>query len=253
MSLAVVRAVSRSMQRCELTHRDRARIDTELASKQHESYIAALESLGYDVVRLPEEPDLPDSIFVEDVAVVFPEVAISTRPGAPSRRPEVESVAAALSEHRPVVRIEPPGTLDGGDVLVVGRDVYVGSSSRSNPGGAEQLRNALEPYGYAVHATPLRGCLHLKSAVTQVTPAAVLLNPDHVDGGRFRGMDILTVDPAEPDGANALMAGDGVVYPAGFPRTASRLADHGIRVVTVDVGEVRKAEGGVTCCSILID
>jgi dimethylargininase len=151
MSIAITRQISPRFNECELTHLDRQPIDLDLARAQHHAYEAALRALGCDVISLPPEPDLPDSVFVEDVALVFDEVAIITRPGADSRRPEAELIAPALSLHRTLFTIEAPGILDGGDVLRVGKTVYVGLSSRSNRSGVEQPQKILAPYGYTVN------------------------------------------------------------------------------------------------------
>jgi dimethylargininase len=201
---------------------------------------------------LPSLSDLPDSVFVEDTAVVLPEIAIITRPGAASRRLEVTSVADALRPHRPLTFIEPPGTLDGGDVLVIGSTIYVGESTRSNADGIRQLADLASPYGYAVRPVKVSACLHLKSAVTRVAEDAILLNPAWVDGSSFEGMHKIEVHPGEPFAANALWIGERVIYTTTCDKTRRRLEEHGINVHSVETGELQKAEGGVTCCSILI-
>ncbi len=252
MPIAITRKVSPALARCELTHLERVPIDLDLAAEQHEAYELALAALGCRVVSLPAEPELPDSVFVEDVAVVVDEVAVITRPGAPSRRRETPAVAVALARYRPLAVIEPPGTLDGGDVLRLGPRVLVGASGRTNAEGIARLGALLAPHGYAVEAVPVTGCLHLKSAVTQVAPDAVLVNPGWVDLAAFGGFATIAVDPAEPYAANALMVGGAAILPAAFPRTAERLERAGVRLVPVDVSELAKAEGAVTCCSILL-
>jgi dimethylargininase len=250
--LALTRAVSPTLAACELTHLAREPIDAGRAAAQHAAYERALESLGCRVVRLPPLPDQPDAVFVEDAAVVLDELAIVTRPGAASRRAETASVAEALRAHRPIARIEPPSTLDGGDVLRIDRTLYVGLSSRSDPAGHEGLAALVRPHGYRVVSVPLQGCLHLKSAVTQVAGDAVLLDLVCVDAAPFRHLRTIVTDPEEPLAANALRLPGGVLYAAAFPRTAERLARAGVRVLAVDVSELAKAEGGVTCCSILV-
>lgn len=240
------------MMRCELTHLQRAAIDVDLAREQHHVYEQALSRLGWRIESLPEERDLPDSVFVEDTAIVLDEVAVITRPGAASRRPETASVAAVLRKYRELVRIESPGTLDGGDVLRVGRSLYVGTSSRSNSSGIEQLRGLLSHFGYRVIPVAVRGCLHLKSAVTQVAADELLINSRCVERTHFPGVRFIEVDESEPLGANALMAGADVIYSSSHPRTAELLRKHGIGVHTVDMSETEKAEGAVTCCSLLL-
>jgi dimethylargininase len=251
--VALTRAVSPSIARCQLTHRERRPIDLSTADRQHRAYQRRLADLGCDVRPLAPQPDLPDAVFVEDAAVVLDELALIARPGAAARRPEVADVAAALAPHRRLVRIEAPGTMDGGDVLVVGKTVFVGRSSRTNEPGFEQIRHALTPLGYAVAAVSVTGCLHLKSAVTCVARDTVLLDPRCVAREAFSALQLVDVHPDEPDAANALLVGDTVISPAGFPRTHERLHGAGITVVPVDVSELAKAEGGVTCCSLIFE
>ena len=222
------------------------------AVTQHAAYEQALAALGCTVQRLPPAPDLPDSVFVEDTAIVCDEVAIIARPGAASRRAEVDIVAAALAAHRPLARIDAPGTLDGGDVLRVGRRIYVGVSSRTNAEGVRQLREILTPLGYAVRDVAVSGCLHLKTGVTEVARDTVLLNPDWVDPALFEGLQCIAVDPSEAFAANALLAGDVLLCASAHPLTRRRIEDHGIEARTVDADELAKAEAGLTCCSILI-
>lgn len=250
--VAITRAVSRALARCELTHLARRPIDVELARVQHRAYEEALTSLGVRVIALPEEPELPDSVFVEDAAVVTPEVAIVTRPGAASRRAETAAIAQALAAHRGLSAIESPGLVDGGDVLRIGKTLYVGRSGRTNQAAIDQLGRALSPHGYTVVGVAVTGCLHLKSAVTQVARTTVLVNPAWVDPGVF-GMAHIEVDPSEPAAANALLVGEGVIYPASCPATRRRLEQAGIAVTSVDVSELEKAEGAVTCCSLLFE
>jgi dimethylargininase len=256
MWTAITRDISASLADCELSYVARTRIDLALARQQHAGYRAALEAAGCRVVELPALEAHPDAVFVEDVAVVLDEVAILTRPGALSRRGEGASVAEVLAGFRTLRAIEPPGTLDGGDVLRLGRALYVGASARSNLAGIEQLRALVADFGYEVHAVPTRDCLHLKSAVTQVSDDTVLVNPDWVDAAEFASWRAIAVDPAEAHAANALRIGDGdeatLLHPACFPRTRERLAAAGIDVVALDVSELQKAEGALTCCSVLV-
>jgi dimethylargininase len=251
--VAITRQVSPSIARCELTHLDRLPIDLETARAQHRAYEKTLAGLGCEVRSLPPEPDLPDSMFVEDPAVVLDGVAVIARSGAESRRPEADSIAAALESFRPLDHVAAPGTLDGGDVLVVGRTLFVGRSSRTNPEGAEQLRRIAAPHGYTVAGVDVNECLHLKSAATRVGERILLANRAWVDTDAFGDAEIIEVDPAEPAAANALLVGETVVLPAAYPRTRDRLQAHGIATVALDVSEVIKAEGGVTCCSLIFE
>ncbi|HUI88003.1 MAG TPA: hypothetical protein VLX61_04695 [Anaerolineales bacterium] len=249
--MAVTREVSRSIIHCELTHLERTPIDVQRARLQHAEYETALKQLGLAVLSLPEVPSLADSVFVEDTALVLDECAIILRPGADSRRPETESIARALTPYRKLFHIQPPARVDGGDILRVGRQIYIGLSSRSDPNAAEQIQDFLQPYGYKIQAVMVEGCLHLKSAVTQVAAATLLINPAWVDGKNFAGMECIEIDPSESYAANALMIDDTVLYPRAFPKTRKKLADAGIKIVDVHADELAKAEGALTCCSLI--
>ncbi len=251
MRIAITRPVSPSIVECQLTFQERDPIDVDLAQAQHRMYEDALSALGCQVERLVAEPDLPDAVFVEDVAVVLDESAILMHPGAEARRPEVRTVAEKLGAYRELRRIEPPGTMDGGDVLRVGKRIYVGSSSRTNEEAISQLRTMLEPFGYAVIGVPIDDCLHLKSAVTQVAHDTLLIDTTWVDPAVFDGFGFIETDPAEHHAANALLIGDCVIYPSAHERTRRRMQESGIVVRSVDVSELAKAEGGVTCCSLI--
>jgi dimethylargininase len=252
MPIAVTRPVSSSFGNCELTHVARTPIDVGLAARQHAAYERALESVGCAVHRLKAEADLPDAVFVEDAAVVLNRAAVVTRPGAASRRPEVDTVADALAAWRPIVRVEAPGTIDGGDVLTIGQRIWVGSSSRTNTSGFEQLREVADPLGYRVARVQVDGCLHLKSAVTEVDPETVIINRRWIDPAAFDGFRLIDVDEREPHAANVLRVGEHLIFPAAFPRTAERLDRLGVHLALVDVSEIAKAEGAVTCCSIIV-
>ncbi len=251
--IALTREVGDAIGRCELTHIDRALIDVCLAREQHAAYEDALRELGCRVERVPSEPDCPDAVFIEDTAVVLPELAIVTRPGAPSRRAETGAVSDALRSYRRILTIQAPGTLDGGDVLTIGRTLFVGRTARSNAAGIEQVRELLAPIGYTVLGIPVDGCLHLKSAVTQIADNMLLIQPSWVDSAVFDAFERIEVDPSEPYAANGLRVGTQVVYPTAFPRTRARIETRGVEVRAVDVSELAKAEGAVTCCSLVID
>lgn len=254
-TVAILREVPQALARCELSFVPRTPIDVPLARRQHAAYADALRSRGCEVLELPALEDFPDSVFVEDTALVFDELAVLTRPGAASRLGEVDSVAAALARFRTLAQVQAPGTIDGGDVLRIGRDVYVGRSARSNDEGIRQLDELLRPHGYRVHGVPTRECLHLKSAITQVGPDTVLVQPRWLDesGAPFAHLRRIEVDPGEEHAANAVRVGGGIVYPDCFPRTRQRLEQAGIAVTAVDVSELQKAEGAVTCCSLLLE
>jgi dimethylargininase len=249
--IAITRPVSRSIDRCELTNLSRVPIDLERARAQHQAYEEALKSLGVKVLALPEKPDLPDAVFVEDTAVVLDECAIITRPGADSRKPESESVARALAPYRSLHTIQAPGTVDGGDVLVVGKHIWVGQSTRSNQSAIEQMQAFLKLFGYIVQGVPVNGCLHLKSAVTQAAEETLLINPAWIDKAAFPGMKFIEVDPGEPYAANVLLVGQAMLYQPAYPKTLQRLEEAGIHPILVDQSELAKAEGALTCCSLI--
>jgi dimethylargininase len=253
MDIAITREVSAGIAACELTHLERQAIDLDRARAQHRAYEQALARAGCRVESLPALDDLPDAVFVEDVAVVLDEIAVVTRPGAESRRPETAQMAPVLANYRRVTFIQAPGTLDGGDVLRLGRRIYVGRSGRSDDGGIEQLRAVVWPYGYTVTGVPVSGCLHLKSAVTEVAPGVVLVNPAWVEAAAFGDVRVMEVDANEPYAANGLLVGSRLIYPTSFPRTQRRLEAAGIDVDAVDVSELQKAEGAVTCCSLVVN
>jgi dimethylargininase len=253
VNIALTRAVSASFADCELTHIERAPIDVTTARAQHAAYNAALRRAGCTIIEVPPAQDLPDAVFIEDTAVVVDEVAILARPGAAARRAELAAVEPELAGRRPLLRIVSPGTLDGGDVLRIGRTLYVGSSARTNANGIRQLQQLLARFGYDVRAVDVHGCLHLKTAVTALADDTLLANPAWIDMRPFSHMRVVLVAADEPFAANALRIGTTIVYPTGFPRTAERMAAAGAMPDLVDVSELAKAEGGVTCCSILLE
>lgn len=250
VSIALTRAVSPRISECELTYLDREAIDYARAAAQHDEYERMLERHGCTIVHVAAAPDHPDGVFVEDAAIVLDEVAVITRPGALSRRGETESVACELARHRELRRLEAPATLDGGDVLCIDHTLYAGRSSRTNDDGIARLRDAVAPFGYRVNAVDFRGCLHLKSAVTQVDERVLLFNPEYVKA--FPGFEMLAVDEREPDAANALRIDDVVLIAAEHERTRAMLARR-YEVDASSMSELLKAEAGMTCCSILID
>ncbi len=231
----------------------RRSIDFQKASEQHTLYEACLAELGLSVLQLAPEPELPDAVFVEDTAVVVQELAVMTRPGAASRRPEVESVARMLSRYRPLRWIQDPATLDGGDVIHADRTLFVGTSLRTNAEGIRQLAHEVAPLGYAVESVDMRDCLHMKSACCHLGHGTVLANRAWVDTTALRGFRIVDVAPQEPWAANVLVIGETVVMPASFPATARMLANMGWNVRPLDVSELMKAEAGVTCMSLILD
>jgi dimethylargininase len=241
------------MQDGELTHVARSPIDMRLADEQHAAYRAALEQCGARVTDLPAIEAHPDGAFVEDVAVIFPQITIHCRPGAESRRGEVIAMVPNLPADRPWARIEAPATVDGGDVLCIGRSVFIGRSSRTNDAGIAAIQAHLAPHGYTVTPIDVRHSLHLKTAVTALDDDRLLINPNWVDAGKFGGRPTIEVSPDEPFGANALRIGDRIIYGAHSARTADRLEQAGYRVIRVEASEFAKAEAGMTCLSLVFE
>lgn len=253
--VAITRAVSPRIGQCELSYIERQPIDIVRAMAQHELYERLLAAHGCTIVHVADTPGMPDGVFVEDTAIVMDDIAIITRPGAASRLGETESIAEVLQSYRPVLRITEPATLDGGDLLVVNQTLYVGLSQRTNVLGVRQLTAALK--APSSRRTPkiipvqFQNCLHLKSAVTQIGPETLLVNPEWVDPNQFPGFDCINVHKTEPFAANALRLDDTLLYSASYPRTRRILEVRGFRVERLDVSELEKAEAGVTCCSLV--
>jgi len=224
--------------------------DPDLAQIQFEAYVKALEDCGLAVTILDPLPDLPDAHFVEDAAVVTPDVAVITRPGAEVRRDEAEQLAPILAQHRELARIETPGTLDGGDVLIVGDQVLIGISERTNGAGAHQLGEILGAQGYAWRAVPVEAGLHLKSDVNHVGDGTLLLSAGFAKLNALDAFGRIVVAEGEDYACNTLLVNGKLLTPAGFPATRRRLEELGREIVELDVGEFRKMDGGLTCLSL---
>lgn len=251
MLTAITRAVSPAIANCELSFIPRQPIDLHVACTQHRAYEQLLEKHGARVVSLPAEPALPDSMFVEDPAIVLDGLAVIFPLGTQSRRPEAASLAQALSKFRKLEQISLPGMLEGGDVLHIGGKLFVGLTRRSNAEGIRQLTAILAEHHYEVIAVPASGCLHLKSAVTSLGRNTLLANRAWFDATSFSRYEWIDVDPAEPHAANALAIGDTVIFPASFPLTRRRIEARGFHVTPLDISELQKAESGLTCSSLI--
>jgi dimethylargininase len=251
MWTAITRAPGPDIARCELTHLPRQPIDPDRALAQHRAYQTALRDEGIAVVELPADPAHSDGVFVEDVAVVLYEVAVLTAPAPPSRRGETAAVEAALAHYRPLARLPADAFLEGGDVLRLGRTLYVGLSGRTNAAGVRAWSEVVRPLGYSVVPVRVTGCLHLKSAACALGERTVLLNREWVDAEPFAGHRLVDVPPSEPFGANVLRLPGGVLVSSTLPEAADLVRRLGHRVFTVDVSELHKAESGVTCMSLV--
>lgn len=253
--LAIVRAPGPRLADCELTHQSRRPIDAELARSQHDGYCEALRSLGCAVMYAPELPEHPDAAFVEDLAVVVDEVALVTRPGAVSRQGEAASLLPPLRRWRAVEALfaaDEDGTLDGGDVLRVGRRIWVGRSTRTGAEGLAALGRRLAPLGYDVAGVGVAGCLHLKSAVTALDEETLVFQPGWIDPAPFKGLRLVEAHPDEPGAASVLAVGGRVVMAAEHPLTRARIESAGFAPLALPLSEILAAEAGPTCCSLLL-
>jgi len=248
--VVVTRVPSPAMAACELTFMERAGIDFTLAARQHTEYVQVLRSLGLESVTLSPEPDLPDGVFVEDVALVFDEATVLASP-CQSRRPEVASAVAVLARYRRIHRLPPGASLEGGDVLRNGHTVYVGQSSRTCPAGLEALERIIAPCGYRVQPVPVRKCLHLSTGASILDSHTLLVNSNWIDTAPFVGLDIIEVPEEEPWAANVLGIAGTIVMPAGMPLTRDLLEGRGYTVRTVDISEFLKSEAGVSCMGLV--
>ncbi len=253
MLTAITRAVSPAIVNCELSFIDRKPIDLAAAQQQHHAYEILLGKLGARVISLPAEPDLPDSIFVEDPAIVLDELAVILPLGTETRRREAPSLARALVKFRKLEYVSLPGILEGGDVLRIGRKLFVGLTARSNAEGIRQLAAILAPHHYEVIAVPVTGSLHLKSAVTHLGRNTLLANRAWLDTTPLSGHGWIDVDPDEPHAANALVLAGTIILPASFPRTRALVEARGFHVTPLDISELQKAESGLTCSSLLFE
>ena len=250
--VALTRGVSLRIAECELTFIDREAIDYPRAVQQHDQYQQLLRSLGATVITLPSDDECPDCCFLEDTALVLDEIAVITRPGSETRRREVDGVAPTILKYRNAVRIDAPGTVEAGDVLRMGRKLFVGLSTRTNQQGIETLQTALKAYGYEVIAIPMKGALHLKSVCTALDDHTVLADPRHFDATEFSEYTLIEVPSEESMAANVLRINGTICIHAGFHQTAALLRARGFDIRTIDISEFLKAEAGLTCMSIIL-
>ncbi|MBA2733572.1 MAG: dimethylargininase [Acidobacteria bacterium] len=251
MLKAITRDVSRNISRCELTFRQREGVDYEKAIRQHADYCDLLRRCGAEVINLEARDENPDCCFVADTAVVLEEVAVIASLGALSRQGEITGIAETLSAHREIARIEPPATLDGGDVLILGKRIFVGRSKRTNQEGIESLTRIVNAFGYDVTTVTVMGSLHLTTACSALNEETVLLNSRWIDTAPFARYRALNVPEDEPWAASIMRVGSTVCVEAGAPRTLELVRKHCAEVDVLDISEFRKAEGSVPCLSIL--
>lgn len=250
-TIAITRRPSPLLEAGERTHVGRDRIDFAAALKQHDAYCRTLEALAATVIRLHDADEFPDGVFVEDTALVLDELAVLMRPGAESRRGEVAGIAAALAARRGLVRVEAPATIDGGDIVVLDGTILVGRSARTNPEGIQALASLTGRHGYTVRGIRMNGCLHLKSGCTALPDGRLIVNRRWIEASDLRGFDLVDVPETEPWGGDVAFVGDTIVAAEAYPETIRLLERGGYPVKSVDVSEFAKAEGGVTCMSLI--
>lgn len=253
MSVALVRQPALSLVHCEVTHVAREEIDLPAAFRQHQAYCRALQQMGVAVEVLPPEESFPDSVCIEDDAIILPELAVLASMAAASRQGELALLLPVLSRHRRLIDIVPPATIEGGDVLRIGKNVYVGMSLRTNRAGGNALRTIVEPLGYRVILLPIQGCLHLKTACTPLDDDTLLVNPAWLDIEALKQFRLLSIPPEEPFAANVLRLPGGILANAAYPLTLNLIEAHGYSVTGVELNEFAKAEAGPTCLSLIID
>jgi dimethylargininase len=249
--LGITHIPSPSLEQGERTFVGHDAIDGKLAKRQHEHYCDALRHCGVDVVTLDVNRDMPDCVFVEDTAIVLDEIAVMMSPGAESRRGEPAGIEAALRAHREIARVELPGTIDGGDVVRAGRDIFVGRSARTNAAGINALREIVKRFGYSVTGIPVQECLHLKSACSTLPDGRFLVNRNWIDVSPLPADKLVQVPDAEQWAGDVLVIDNNVIASDAFPATIELLARARFDMVPVSVSEFAKAEGGVTCMSLV--
>jgi dimethylargininase len=251
--LALTHLPSPNMADCLRMNADGPAIDHKVALRQHAEYRDLLTRCGATVHTLETNSCFPDCVFIEDTAIVLDELAILCSMGHPARRGEPAGVEPQLRRHRDVRRIQLPATIDGGDVLRVGRRLLVGISNRTNAAGAEALSDIVRRFGYHVEPVAVNGCLHLKTACTALPDGRLLVNQAWLDAKALGRREIIPVAPDEPDAANVALVGNVVCTTAAHPQTADRIRDLGFRVETVNLSEFAKADGCATCLSLLFN
>ncbi len=224
--------------------------DLKKTSAQFDDYLNALRGLGLSVTVLPAQPAFPDSHFVEDTAVVTPEFALITHPGAPARQGEVATIEPVLARFRPIERISERARMDGGDVLMIGKRFFVGLSGRTDEAGVSEFSAIVEKFGYRVDAIEIGAGLHLKSLVNFVGRNTLMLSEDSARHPAFAGFDQIVVSKEEEYAGNTLWINDTLITPAGYPDTFSKLERLGLDIISVDTSEFRKMDGGLTCLSL---
>lgn len=253
MYIGILNKPSKELENCELTYMDRKPILFEKALQQHTHYASVLESIGVRVHQVEVNQSSPDSVFVEDVAIILDEIAIMTSMGTPSRRGELKEMETVISAFRSrLYHIHVPAAIEGGDVLRVGKTLFVGQSSRTNTAGIHALRDIVSRYGYEVVPVHVHGCLHLKTGVTALNDDTLIVNPKWIDTHPFRKFKCIEVVNGEPWAANVLRVDDQLIVNAAYPETAKIIRSLGYNVHEADISEFGKAEAGLTCMNLIL-
>lgn len=248
---AIVRDVPESFNRCVSNSNTYDDIDTELAKLQHQQYCKTLSLLGINLIRLDTDDSLPDCCFTEDTAVIIDDLAIITSPGIESRVAETIALEKTLALYKGIFRISQPGTIEGGDVLRIERTLYIGISSRTNSEGIRQMAAILEPRGYCIVPVEIRNTLHLKSVCTYLGNGLIIVAEGYFDLNIFSGFEKIIVPEEEAYCANCLSVNRRVIIPKGFPKTKELLEEKGLLVIELEMSEFRKADGALTCLSVI--
>jgi len=246
---ALVRNVPNTYDHCVTKQQEK--IDVTLAKQQHADYCNALEKIGLQLIRLEADDSLPDCCFVEDTAIAVDDIAIITNPGAISRRAEVAAVEKEISKYKTIHRIDAPATIDGGDVLQIGKKIFIGLSERTTQEAIDQVQEIVRSKGFEVIGVPIHHTLHLKSVATALTDSQIILNAAHFDEALFSGLRKIIVPEQEHYAANCLAVNETIFIPSGFPVTKSLIEGAGFSTVELENSEFKKGDGALTCLSIL--
>ncbi|MFH0760851.1 MAG: arginine deiminase family protein [Bacteroidota bacterium] len=248
---AIVRDVPNSFQKCVTTFHNKRKINVALAKQQHQQYCETLSSLGLKLIRIEADDTLPDCCFTEDTVIVFDVFAVITIPGAPSRIPETIEIEKTLSRLKTIVHITKPGTIEGGDVLRIGKKIFIGNSGRTNEEGIRQVASVIKHKGYQVIPVKIRNALHLKSVCTYLGNGCIILAEGYLDEKIFSEYDKIIVPKGEEYCANCLVVNGSVLIPKGFPKTKKIIENNGFPIIEIEMSEIEKAEGALTCLSVI--
>jgi len=234
-----------------LTTSDLGKPDYKLILQQHIQYMKALMACGLKVHILEPDNNFPDSTFVEDTALLTPNCAIITNPGAPSRKGEIKEIVVLLEKYfQNMEIIEPPGTIDAGDIMMVDSHYFIGLSDRTNNAGAKQMINILEKYDLSGSTITLEQVLHLKTGVSYLENKTLLVTGEFLNKKEFSDFNIIPVEDDENYAANSIWVNDYVIMPSGYPKTRKAIEREGYKILAVNTSEFRKIDGGVSCLSL---